>query len=339
MKFLSRNDALSLGLQNRIEIVNHLLQCVSEVHLSRRKRTKQHEGLCKSSGRFREKYPELPSRAVVLHDFRIACRRCETALTVLEHHSQHRDVSWLLRRLKDVRDRCNPVCDSEVFVKWLLNQPPSPTQQQLVQSTTTEIKNGYPIVSRAAKALLNSHRLKRILRSFISSHAEHSNVASDGGRSDYNSVLGSQELAPRPDITRTRNHQLARWLFSNINQFVQSLPDDSHDFDEMHEFRIATKRLRYAMEFMIETIPGVDLTESIQLLEQAQEQLGDVHDAEVRQNRLQDEQSEVDNLTPFLRAAREEARHHEQQWKTWWKPSKFQNILCQSAAAISQLFH
>jgi len=63
--------------------------------------------------------------------------------------------------------------------------------------------------------------------------------------------------------------------------------DDVEMVAELHNMRIAAKRLRYTMEIFASCFPGDDYTAAYESVKSIQEQIGDIHDCDVRVPLLQ----------------------------------------------------
>jgi CHAD domain-containing protein len=58
--------------------------------------------------------------------------------------------------------------------------------------------------------------------------------------------------------------------------------DDVTRVDELHNMRIAAKRLRYTMEIFASCFPGDEFASLYESVKSIQEQIGDIHDCDVR---------------------------------------------------------
>jgi CHAD domain-containing protein len=58
--------------------------------------------------------------------------------------------------------------------------------------------------------------------------------------------------------------------------------DDVNRVDELHNMRIAAKRLRYTMEIFASCFPGDEFASLYESVKSIQEQIGDIHDCDVR---------------------------------------------------------
>lgn len=72
-------------------------------------------------------------------------------------------------------------------------------------------------------------------------------------------------------LARTRLDELYSW-----SDFV----DDPYRIRELHDLRIAAKRLRYSLEIFADVLPEFS-TEAVKELTQLQDELGDLHDSDV----------------------------------------------------------
>ena len=58
--------------------------------------------------------------------------------------------------------------------------------------------------------------------------------------------------------------------------------DDVEMVEDLHNMRIAAKRLRYTMEIFASCFPGDDFATTYESVKSIQEQIGDIHDCDVR---------------------------------------------------------
>lgn len=63
--------------------------------------------------------------------------------------------------------------------------------------------------------------------------------------------------------------------------------DDVERVEELHNMRIAAKRLRYTMEIFASCFPGDNYASTYESVKSIQEQIGDIHDCDVRVPLLQ----------------------------------------------------
>lgn len=78
-------------------------------------------------------------------------------------------------------------------------------------------------------------------------------------------------------------------LHTRLEELYQFAPyiSDPTKVDELHNMRIASKRLRYTMEIFQPCFPGKDFGKLYDQVKSVQEQIGEIHDRDVRGPLLQ----------------------------------------------------
>jgi CHAD domain-containing protein len=73
-------------------------------------------------------------------------------------------------------------------------------------------------------------------------------------------------------------------LFTRLEEMYQFEPyiTDVNRVAELHNMRIAAKRLRYTMEIFAPSFPGDDYEQIYNWIKNVQERIGEIHDADVR---------------------------------------------------------
>jgi len=337
MTAVPQDGSHSRGLSQRLTNVIELLAKVAQLRENDKKRNAQRHGTRTTIVERDSRVANEASRSKVLHDFRIACRRGETALSAYEFHFENSDATWIRQKLHKMRDSCNALRDDEVLLKWLKKQPESQTQQQLSRSISRRIRDGYPLVSERAQRLILQHRLRCRIQK-LSASVTHS-------RPSQQTLMRSPQDSTRQDRDPNAPLEqmdcgvipLSKWLFGLLDRLIQNFPEGQHDFEVLHDLRIATKRLRYGMEYICDLCPQLNLSMTTELLQEMQEKLGELHDAVVRKQRLKQEFKHSSRGDQLRDAAREELRSCVTDWQAWWQPKVFRKILQPTVAEIAKL--
>ena len=120
-----------------------------------------------------------------------------------------------------------------------------------------------------------------------------------------------------PLILHTRLEEMYR--------FVPFIYDPAR-VDDLHNMRIAAKRLRYTMEIFAPCFTGKEFTKIYDQVKSVQEQIGEIHDADVRGPLFQDFVEAHANRRPEIRVGLENLARAEQdkraklyqQFLTYW---------------------
>ena len=96
-------------------------------------------------------------------------------------------------------------------------------------------------------------------------------------------------------------------LHTRLEELYQFSPyiSDPTNVEELHNMRIAAKRLRYTMEIFQPCFPGKDFSKLYDQVKSVQEQIGEIHDRDVRGPLLQAFLSARVGDRPEIRAGRE----------------------------------
>ena len=226
-----------------------------------------------------------------LHDARVACRRAEAALRICRDLLPAQHVDWLRKRLRQLRQVGNAARDDDVWDRWLEGQD-TPGSQRLRRSLRGERELNHARVAKFAQSLLRSRRF-----------AYHMERACRLPRSTTS-----------PSLWRSL---IARRLLSQLNSLVCAIPLGEQNSRELHQFRIASKRLRYANEFVSEVIAESRSATLEQLLKQIQDRLGVLNDSVMRQRRFKQLVKHEVRLKGLPDSTRE-SECLTDAWQEWW---------------------
>jgi CHAD domain-containing protein len=199
-----------------------------------------------------------------VHQMRVTCRRMRAALWSFRSAVPKRvsvswtdELGWLAGRLGDARDL-------DVFIAEGLTsaggQLPLPGRDNLIALAEQRRAAAYD----AVRATLDSDRYGQFKQDF---------PAWFEARGWEQADLSEKQ---RKNIGKYARKLLHR-LDSSVRETGASL--DRNDAEQMHQLRIACKKLRYAAEFFAAIIPGLDAY--IRLLKQLQNELGTLNDVSV----------------------------------------------------------
>ncbi|QDT49388.1 CHAD domain protein [Symmachiella dynata] len=139
----------------------------------------------------------------------------------------------------------------------------------------------------------------------------------------------------------SRQRKLGNPKFSNwaptafapiVEQFLQDVPGDDYTLEELHQFRIRGKGLRYAMELLAPAYPAEFREQLYPRLGELQEVLGEVNDhctAAARFDRYATEASKKMEKNFFRRLMQQEEQFSteaQQKFSEWWTPEFHQEI-------------
>lgn len=207
-----------------------------------------------------------PEDAEALHDFRVALRRLRIWLRAYDRYA---GVSGKLQaRLHDIAQTTNGARDAEVVLAWLNGQRGGFSDHQL-----------FGLNWLAVKLEEERRRVNELIFSRVPAEWE------------------AQEQKLRKRLGRTVEHPAHRHVFAHAASKQILVHTDElekrleavlsvDDLAAAHRARIGAKHLRYLLEPLRDELP--DVVQIVKRLADLQDQLGTLHDASVRLDRLID---------------------------------------------------
>ena len=250
-----------------------------------------------------------PKNSDALHDLRVACRRAEAALRLCRDLLPPQPAKWLRKQLRQLRQLSNASRDNEVLREWLKGQGGSFVRD----------------FQKALKSERDSERVQMV--EFIEE------------------LLRGDRLADRTrraclvhnDRTGERDHLLmAHRFLDDLFRFIQALPTRTTSPSELHLFRIASKRLRYAIECVCDIFPKAKFSSLQRILRQIQERLGELHDLDVRLSRLQ-QWGQSAGVPPPWQASTAQSQRLLKSWQAWWRTVAWQSAVGTAVTEILRL--
>ena len=244
-------------------------------------------------------FQESPQDAEAMHDLRVACRRAESVLRVCRDVLPPQPGKWLRKHLRELRHLSNVYRDNEVLHQWLKDQRRSWARN-------------------FQKTLQSEHRDERVrIVEFIGGLLRRNRFANHA-----KSVCSREDERTLDDERRL----IAGQFLDDLWQFMQSLPTGTASASQLHQFRIACKRWRYTIECMCEIFPKASFGTLARILPQIQERLGELHDLEVRQNRLK-QWAQHTGVALECQESTAESQRLLDSWKTWWRSSRWESAV------------
>lgn len=241
-----------------------------------------------------------------MHDMRVACRRAESALNLCRDLLPSPPSKWLRKHLRQLRRLSNVTRDHEVLQKWLKEQR-SAFARDFQKALKSERADERVQVVEFAKDMLRGGR--------FADHVQRACQIDD-------------DRSPGRDGLR-----IAQRVLDELFRFLQALPEATTRPSELHKFRIASKRLRYAIECLCEIAPKSTFSSLQRILPPIQERLGELHDLDVRLLCLKRWAEKFEVSGPW-----KETTAHSQRllksWQTWWKSIAWQSA---TGTAVTEL--
>jgi CHAD domain-containing protein len=246
-----------------------------------------------------------------VHQLRVASRRGVAAVEIFWDLLPPRRARWLRKRLKEIRRTAGEARDDDVLAarleQWAKRHP----------AVNLVLKQVRRHRGKAQKPIRNVHR-KLVKERF---------------------ECGLSELLDRirwRDKRRRREPCFADAARASLRAFAasfwQAADGDFDDIAALHEFRIAGKELRYAMEVFAAAFSPAFRQEQYPLVEKLQELLGTVNDHATAEARLKAwlEESDDEQLSAALKnllaAERRALAKSRQQFLAWWTPARARSL-------------
>jgi CHAD domain-containing protein len=199
-----------------------------------------------------------------VHQLRVASRRAVATLELFREVLPPRRAKWLLKQLKQVRRAAGAARDDDVFLERLEAwQRKRPAVAMVLKQVRRHRRQAQKPVEKIHRKLVRKD-FERQLSQFLKRIRWRGKQAGEPcfGRSAWQSL---QQL---------------------VAQFEACAAGDFTNLEALHQFRIASKRLRYAMELFSAAFVADFRQQLYPQVEQLQELLGSVNDHAVARARL-----------------------------------------------------
>lgn len=238
-----------------------------------------------------------------LHQLRVALRRAESALNVYGDVIPRRRGTEIRKLLRRFRRATNEARDLDTIGDRLAQLEPA-SAAAIATAVNRRLEDIRPQIADARQELRHDDLFDRRVRSLLKK------TRKPGKR--------------RREVAASR---LGDWALSRIrplaDSFLLAVPHDWHDAEATHRFRIAGKRLRYAMEVLSSALPSAYRESLYPLLESLQERLGELNDLAVARVRIGEwfdrSPQPLDESESAVLRQKLSARHEErlQQFAAW----------------------
>lgn len=242
-----------------------------------------------------------------VHQLRVATRRAVATLSIFWDVLPKRRAHWLKKKLKHVRRAAGAARDDDVLAarleKWIARHPAVAT---VLKQVRRHRQQAQAPIERIHKELVQKQFERRLTELL--------------DRVRWRSE--TDELEPCFAAAARHNTKAA------VDAFFAAAAVDLSDIAALHQFRIAGKQLRYAMEVFAEAFRPAFRNDLYPQIEQLQELLGDVNDHATARARLdkwlakaQDEEL-IEALRKLANAEAASLRRSRQKFLAWWTPER-----------------
>ncbi len=274
-----------------------------------------------------------------LHDMRVATRRMRAAVKIFEPYFEEDALRPFARNLRRTGRALGQVRDLDVLLDKLTRYAQTlPSDQQTGLEQLLQAWQAQRDAARDAMlAFLDSGRYRQFKREFDEFLTA--------------PLAGAPRLDPNQPQRILVCHVVASAIwrsYETIRAFEWVL--DRAPLETLHQLRIEIKGLRYLLEFLREAL-GDEAAAVIQELVQAQDTLGDLHDADVAIHLLSDflthitglpqararKQPELRGVTSYLAAQEGQLRKLLRRTPAVWKRLNAPRLRRQLALAVASL--
>ncbi|MCB0193133.1 MAG: CHAD domain-containing protein [Anaerolineae bacterium] len=272
-----------------------------------------------------------------LHDMRVATRRMRATFNVFGDAYKPKVIKPLLEGLKQTGRALGPVRDLDVFLEKLqhYHEALSEEGKQNLQPLIDILQTRRNKARRKMMKHLDSsayRKFKKAVRKFVKSE----------GFGAKPVILGDN---PEPNQLRHVAPTLIYGTYAKVRAYETVL--DGAPINTLHQLRIASKRLRYTVEYL-EEILGAEAKQIIEDVKTIQDHLGDLNDAAIASSIVQEIINKLEKKQPKTKQDLEQikvylqAKHDEQHellisfpaaWERFNRP-KFRTMLAKSIAVL-----
>jgi CHAD domain-containing protein len=244
-----------------------------------------------------------------VHRLRVSTRRAVAAIKLYRDWLPRKEHRWMRKRLKKVRRAAGDARDLDVFAQRL------------------EREGG----ERVAPVLTMVAERRRQVQPAIVEVAERCRHEDQFVRRTSELLLGIRSPKDRKKSPMSFEDFARRQLHTSATEFFRVLPDDAADTTALHQFRIRSKELRYAIELLASGVEPIVRDEHYPVVEELQERLGRINDHVVARNQLIDwartENVAMRELLCDLACHENvEAKSRLADFREWWTPSLVEKL-------------
>lgn len=208
-----------------------------------------------------------------VHKMRVASRRLRAALDAYQSCCDPKRFAWVYRRVKQMTGLLGETRDTDVLIQYLCEQQATVSENEQ-EGVLWLIASLHAYRQRTQKHLdlflrkLDPLKLERQLKNCVREKTDEQ-VAQARPITE----LDAQE--PGGENAR----QIIRERLADMDAYAPYIESPEH-IQELHDLRIAAKRVRYTLEVFAEILPAQS-QEFVEALTQLQDKLGALHDSEV----------------------------------------------------------
>lgn len=270
---------------------------------------------------FLQRVDEPEAQAEMIHQLRIWTRRSAAALRLFEEIVPRTGGKAMKKRLRKLRAAAGQVRDCDVLLERLREGESDPprTIVKALKARRREARQG---LCAMQKQLLRRHKLEREMEKLV-------------GQLDWPKRHSSRKSPPFDAWCRAQLGPLGELFFSLAES---DLAKDT----ELHELRIAGKRLRYALELAPAALPTRLHQRLYEALSDLQERLGTVCDHLAAAVRLQEWRADTKSrddrqaLKTAMEQEQQQLAIRRRQFLRWWSAARRERLRADWESAIGR---
>lgn len=240
-----------------------------------------------------------------VHQMRVWARRAAAAVSLYAELLPKRRRKWISRSLKAIRRAANDARDDDVFAQRLAEDAQHAAAARLMDKVRRHRRDSQRPIVEVWKDLFGLGRFPRRCAKLLRK------VCWRGAAEDGEPVRFGPWAACQ--------------MRPVIDAFFAAAAADLSDVDAMHRFRIAGKKLRYAMELLTPVFPESLRTQAYAAVQDLQDRLGKINDiasAQARLKRWLEQATGAEQAAYLQEALRQEQQRLEKgrsEFLAWWK--------------------
>ncbi len=253
-----------------------------------------------------------------VHQLRVSTRRARAAIALYRELLPKFRTKRINKKLQRIRQAAGEARDCDVLIQRLSSESGSKKSREELERILKRLKrqrrSAQPVIEEICKRYTSKGKLRRRTEKLIARIRPRSK---NGNTSEAD--LPFRDWAPH--------------VFEPVVvQFLAAVPGADHCLEDLHQFRIYGKALRYAMELLADAYPPEFRDELYPLIGQLQEMLGNVNDHCSAATRFQDYLAESDDkaeqkiFTRLLQDEQQLIESSQNAFWTWWSPEFHQNL-------------
>ena len=245
-----------------------------------------------------------------VHAARVSTRRANAALSLFRKLTPKKKRQRMKESLKAVRSSMGEARDLDVYIKRF-GKATDAGAATFLKRLKRQRRAAQPLIIECATPLLAGAQLRRQVKGLLD--------------------------ATRHHATKTvRTRPFGQWASEQLRDaweaFLIGVPESDPTAEELHQFRIDTKRFRYAVELLSNGLPGSVRDVVYPQVKQLQGQLGDIQDHAVAAEKLlawrqqATNPAEVAMLAQFEQDEREQYRGKSDAFVHWWRRDRIDEL-------------